>query len=187
MYYKTHKPHSSSGFTLIELLMVVAIIVILVTGGVVSFSSYSRKQAVRQAAETLKSNIRVAQNKALSEIGNPAALDSARLNYSVIVFNKNTSNYKIYRTVDAASCPNINTTNADLDTILGSNLYFANGTGGEIYPDCIFFKYGDGSASIPGNNNTSSSFKVMVQHPSFDSCIVTINKVGTIGDVACTQ
>lgn len=54
------------GFTILELLVAMGVI-LLVSGGVVAaFNNFNEGQQVRQAALTMKGNLRLAQNKALS-------------------------------------------------------------------------------------------------------------------------
>ena len=63
------KPYTLSlnfGFTLIELLVVVGIIVLLVGGGVAAYNNFNQNQILAQATATLRTNLRDAQNRALS-------------------------------------------------------------------------------------------------------------------------
>ena len=57
---------SPIGFTLIELLVVIAILGIIGSFGTVSFLSYERSARLKNAAMTLKNDLRYAQNKASS-------------------------------------------------------------------------------------------------------------------------
>jgi prepilin-type N-terminal cleavage/methylation domain-containing protein len=54
------------GFTLIELLVVTGLMAILFSVFYASYTSFNRRQILEQAALDLKSNLRLAQNKALS-------------------------------------------------------------------------------------------------------------------------
>src|SRR4030042_6751224 len=56
----------SKGFTLIELLVVITIFGIITSLITASYVTFERGQRLRNAAETLKSDIRLVQNKALS-------------------------------------------------------------------------------------------------------------------------
>lgn len=55
-----------SGFTLIELMIVAAITAILVGGGIAAYNRFNENQILNQAAITLKTNLRDAQNRVLS-------------------------------------------------------------------------------------------------------------------------
>ena len=54
------------GFTLIELLVTISIIGVLFGIGVAKFNEFNRRQILDQAAQELKSNLRLAQDKALA-------------------------------------------------------------------------------------------------------------------------
>lgn len=54
------------GFTLIELLVTISIIAILFGVGMAQYMRFNRRQIVLQAAQKLKSGLRLAQDKALS-------------------------------------------------------------------------------------------------------------------------
>lgn len=72
------------GFTLIELLIVVSVIGILVVLGIASFSSYSDKQTLSQAANNLSSVLEKAKSNAISRIvPDSSKACSSPLSYSV--------------------------------------------------------------------------------------------------------
>jgi len=54
------------GFTLIELLVTISIMGILFGLGVAKYNEFNRRQILDQAAQELKSNLRLVQNKALA-------------------------------------------------------------------------------------------------------------------------
>ncbi|OGG10242.1 hypothetical protein A2154_04965 [Candidatus Gottesmanbacteria bacterium RBG_16_43_7] len=58
----------NSGFTLIEILVSIGIMMTLVGLGVAGYNEFNENQRVKQAALTLKNNIRLAQNRARSSI-----------------------------------------------------------------------------------------------------------------------
>lgn len=60
------KAHDTHGFTLIELLVAISLVLVLAGGIIVNYNRYSDRQRVRQAALTLKNNLRLVQTKALS-------------------------------------------------------------------------------------------------------------------------
>ncbi len=57
---------SQSGFTLIELMVVISIIAIMFGIDLSSYNTFNRNQILQQAAENLRSDLRLAQNKALA-------------------------------------------------------------------------------------------------------------------------
>lgn len=54
------------GFTLIELMVVISIISALTGGGVASFAKFNQRETVRNAAQEVKSTLRLAQSKAMA-------------------------------------------------------------------------------------------------------------------------
>src|SRR3989339_87547 len=59
---------SNKAFTLIEVMVVIAVLTVLTVSIVPSFSGYLKNQNVKQAQETLKSDLRSVQNKALTGV-----------------------------------------------------------------------------------------------------------------------
>lgn len=55
-----------SGYSLIELMVVVAALILIATFGVARYNEYNERQTVRQTADTLVSNLRLIQAKALA-------------------------------------------------------------------------------------------------------------------------
>lgn len=62
MVSKTH----NFGFTLFELIIVVGIIVMVFGAALAGYNTFNRRERIKQAALTLKANLRFAQTKALS-------------------------------------------------------------------------------------------------------------------------
>src|SRR3989339_1397940 len=92
----------SSGFTLIELLIVVTIIVLVTGAAIPSFAGYVRNQTIIQATEQLKSDLRTAQNKAMTGAsstelisGNPARFWGVRFSSGASDTGSNTYDYFI--------------------------------------------------------------------------------------------
>lgn len=54
------------GFTLVELLIVVSISVTILGMGIASFNRFNRRERLKQAAQTLKTNLRLIQTKSIS-------------------------------------------------------------------------------------------------------------------------
>lgn len=80
------------GFTLVELLVSISIAAILFTIGYASFTKFNRRQILDQAAAELKSNLRMAQQKASS--GEKSADCAAPLEGWFASFT--TNSYSIY-------------------------------------------------------------------------------------------
>ena len=106
------KPKSlcANGFTLIELLIVVTIMV-LVTGAIIpSFSGYIRNQNLKQAQEQVKSDLRTAQNKALTGALSDQTINSNPVTYWGVRFHPQTAtdynSYDLYVSDTNTGCPN---------------------------------------------------------------------------------
>lgn len=69
------------GFTIIELLVAMSITLLLAGGVVAAFNNFNDNQRVQQGAISLKSNLRLAQNKAIS--GDKPAGCGTLTNYTV--------------------------------------------------------------------------------------------------------
>lgn len=71
--------HKSAAFSLIELLVSIVIIMLLVGGALVGYTSYTEKQRLVAAADSVQSGIREAQNMAkIGHLGDCAELDHIR-------------------------------------------------------------------------------------------------------------
>ena len=57
---------NNKGFTVVELLVVVGIIAVLTTIGVASYNNFNDRKVLESAVEELKSNLRLAQSKAIN-------------------------------------------------------------------------------------------------------------------------
>jgi len=57
---------NSHGFTLVELLIVITIMASLLSLGLASFTSFNKRERLKQAALTLKATLRFAQTKSIS-------------------------------------------------------------------------------------------------------------------------
>lgn len=66
--YSCYMTTARSGFTLVEVLLVIAILSTLFGLSVVSYRNFQAGQAVVQAAETLRTNLRFAQSQALAGV-----------------------------------------------------------------------------------------------------------------------
>lgn len=54
------------GFTLIEMIITMAVMAIMISAGVAAYNTFNRRQTLSQAVETLRNDMRMAQNKAIS-------------------------------------------------------------------------------------------------------------------------
>lgn len=76
-----HQKHGA-GFTLIELLVSVAIIMVITGGVIVNYNTYNDAQKTRQAALTVKNNLRFAQSRSYNG-EKPASGCTVLLGYQV--------------------------------------------------------------------------------------------------------
>lgn len=79
------------GYTLIEILAVLSILGILFSVGYVSFRDFSRRQVVTSQTRSLKSNLRLAQEQALSG-KKPEGCTGSLITYDFTIVN--TTSYK---------------------------------------------------------------------------------------------
>ena len=75
----------SKGFTLVELMIVVGILAIVSGIMIPSFSTYTRNQTLKQAQENLKSDLRSAQNKALTGTGSDTLINGNPVLYLAVL------------------------------------------------------------------------------------------------------
>lgn len=80
------------GYTLIELLVGISVIGIIFGIGFASYREFSRRQVLAQAASNLRSNLRLAQQKALAG-EKPTGCTETLLGYTVSVTS---SSYSVY-------------------------------------------------------------------------------------------
>jgi prepilin-type N-terminal cleavage/methylation domain-containing protein len=133
-------------FTLTELLIVVAIIVIITGGLMPAFSTYLRGQKVKQAQETLKSDIRTVQNKALTGALSNMDLGGENPQYWGVTFTSGSSEYVPFVSVDTDSCNDSiqGKYNLSDEVVIDADTFSGGGNG------CLFFNISDGSITSDG-------------------------------------
>lgn len=98
------------GFTLIELMIVVVIISIIAVSILPSFATYIRNQNLRQAQEQLRSDLRTAQNKALSGTLSDATVPGgALMQFWGVQFTINSGSYPYFISAVDDACPLLTT------------------------------------------------------------------------------
>ncbi len=97
---KTCSKNSSSkfGFTLIELLVSISIIGIVFGLGIAAYTRFNRRQILFQAAQDLKSNLRLAQDKAMAGEKGTECGDAFTLQGWYVSFA--TESYQVYGMCD---------------------------------------------------------------------------------------
>lgn len=78
----------STGFSLIELIVVTVILALLGALGFANLADYSRTQTLKTAARDLRTNLRLTQNKAMTQ---EIPAGCASLNYYQLRFSDNTT------------------------------------------------------------------------------------------------
>ena len=164
---------NQSGITVVELLVVVSIIAVLSGILVPSFTRYSESQNLRQAREKIKSDLRTAQNNAMT-----GSL-STTVDYWGVKFTNNNGTYSLFNSTNT-TCSSVNIVST-----------FAPLAGGVVlrgnYPNggCVFFSENIGDAFF----SDTSEIMVGYSGSSGNSCLgLTVNSAGLIRDsatVAC--
>ncbi len=162
-----------SGFTLVELLLVVSLIAVLSSLLIPGFSTYIDNQNIRQAQEILKSDLRTAQNNALTGVGSS---DTTVSYWGLKIPSQNATNYGFFKS--AAATPEA-CDSASIETIattLPGNVVVKDASGA-----CVFFSARNGDALFLnyGNNDT-----LLVGRPGEETCFgVQVNSAGMVKDI----
>lgn len=154
-----------------ELMLVVGIIAIVTGALIPSFSGYIKTQNLKQAQENVRSELRSAQNRALTGSLSDTYIGSNRVQYWVFYTTPNSSSYSFHTSVQNTSCSPSNFSAAHSRQTLTNGITFNTGA-----PKCIFFDMVDGSIStVP-----ASPLSISVWAGSGASKIVSFNSAGLI-------
>jgi len=179
------KENRQKGFTLLELMVSVAIIAIISTIFLSNYGSGGRKSDLIMTAQMLASNIRVAQNNALSLKHFEGSMPAGGWG---VVFNRDASEYVIFADVDGNTvCNNAcdSTSNEDVSRIaLASGIIISDtlGDGGSINRIQVNFLPPDPQISICRNNTGQCNYSVgqIVLGDSYNTIKININKFGLV-------
>ncbi len=159
------------GFTLVELMLVVGIIAIVTGALIPSFSGYIKTQNLKQAQENVRSELRSAQNRALTGSLSDTYVGSDRVKYWVFYTTANSSSYSFYTSAQNTSCNPANFSAAHSTQTLTNGITFNISAA-----KCIFFDMSDGSI----NAVPASPLSVSVWAGSGASKTVSFNSAGLI-------
>lgn len=136
------KSSVQQGFTLIELLLVVALIAILSSFLLPGFTNYIDSQNLNQGVEQIKSDLRSAQNKAISGVdaSNPDT------NYWGLKFTEGASVYEEFKSTGNSNCADITGTGKSESLLGGVVITGVDVTNG----GCVFFSLRNGDANVIG-------------------------------------
>lgn len=125
------------GFTLIELLIAVSLIAILAGISIPSFTSYFENQNRRQALEKLKSDLRTAQNNAMT------GADSTSVDYWGIQFTDDANSYSLFKSSTNTDCGVIQVVEVSMGALPADvrTRFISSGQ------RCIYFKEAVGDAT----------------------------------------
>lgn len=132
----------NKGFTLVEILLVVSIIAILSAFLIPGFSNYTKSQNVRQGMEILKSDLRTAQNKALTGVN---SVSNGADYWGIKIPSDDASNYQFFYSTVNSSCADADITFSSTSKTLPGGTSVL-GEGGV----CVFFSRKNGDANFVG-------------------------------------
>ncbi|KKS07180.1 MAG: General secretion pathway protein H [candidate division WWE3 bacterium GW2011_GWE1_41_27] len=183
-YVKSVMSHGN-GFTLVELMVVVGILTLVSGIMIPSFSTYTRNQMLKQAQENLKSDLRSAQNRALTGTGSDQTIGGQPVLYWAVSYSQTSGSNATYSFYLTAS--NNCVTNATLQQTvkLPENITVAASPSSGTH--CLLFSLEDGSVferniSVPANTDPIPDTSIYLVHSSDTSVTksVLINKTGMI-------
>ncbi|OGG01841.1 hypothetical protein A2Z33_01150 [Candidatus Gottesmanbacteria bacterium RBG_16_52_11] len=136
---------SSSGFSLIELIVATVIISIIVSIGFATYASFHATQRVRQAAFTLKNDLRFAQNNASSGVFTPSPTCASLYGYQIDIETA-AKTYNLVRLCNTLPDPEVVATYA-----LPENVKFKS-----VTVDPVIFLVLDKTVATTGNIDLSN-------------------------------
>ena len=166
-------PAQQKGFTLVELLLVVSLIAVLSSFLIPGFSNYISTQNIRQGQETLKSDLRSAQNKALTGV---SSSDPTVSYWGLRIPSQDASTYTFFKSSsnDGNACDNAVT--VETSDKLPGDVVVRNANGA-----CVFFSLRNGDATVV---NLGGSDTLPVGYAGETPCQgVQINSAGMIRGV----
>jgi prepilin-type N-terminal cleavage/methylation domain-containing protein len=98
---------AQSGFTLIELVITISIVMMMIVGATASYGNFNNINTLKQAALTLKNNLRFAQANASS--GNKPTVGCTKLSSYQVSFTGSSYRIQPYCDPEGAVGPNITT------------------------------------------------------------------------------
>ncbi len=152
------------GYTLIEILITLTIIGLIFSFGYVSFRDFSQRQALTGVARSIKGDLRLAQELALSGNKPTPSCDSPNLLNGYYFRRNSNTNYTIEANCTGGAPSQVKTVNMPVDIVL---------TSFSVNP--ILFKIlGEGT------NITGSATITLTQTSSGNTRVITISQGGEI-------
>ncbi|AHB40386.1 MAG: hypothetical protein ACD_25C00092G0002 [uncultured bacterium] len=172
---------ASKGFTLVELMIVVGILAVVSGIMIPSFSGYTRNQTLKQAQENLKSDLRSAQNRALTGTGADTLINGNPALYWAVLYSDvagSNGTYSFYLT--ASNSCTVNATLQQTVTLSSGISIVSSGA------HCLLFSLEDGSVfernATTGLTVPIPDTTISLRHSSDTATVknILINKAGLI-------
>ncbi|MBN1162670.1 type II secretion system protein [Patescibacteria group bacterium] len=164
---------NTGGFTLIELLVVISIVTILSGVLIPSFTTYLRRQTVKQAQQKLVSDLRTVQNKALTGTLSDQLINGTDpVAFWGIEFVNDTNDYVYFISAENTACSVARIDQERYYLNQNVNIYSA--------PQCIFFNMDSGDITIPGVSFDLESIEVGYEDGGAENKQVLFNPAGLI-------